>query len=572
MHTHSDYLQQHPHLMSQLLPDAQQAHCPLMPVHHHQDPTVFFPLPTDAYLPSVNATGQQPSPSTNTSPLSPRMKERSKNAARSRRVKENVEFANLASLLPMSASITSQLDKASIIRLATSYLKVRAIYPNGVGYVLGRRQLATTMPSSVDENVGVGLLTAMDGFLFIISPDCKFLYISETVSPMLGLQQVDMIGNDISEYLHSADIEDIKQVLAIQPTEIPPTAVVGEEFNLERRFVVRMNGYLKFRVIHADGYTQLQNLGLIASGFALPIANINSTEVRLGGDMFMFRASLDLRLIYLEGRVSALTGYQPQDLIEKTIYQLVHASDAEELRRSHEILIKKGQVTTGYYRLLTKNGGWVWIQTYATKVHNSRSSRPNCIIGLNYVLTSTDAADLKIQENHVMTSLQNPSTESFTPAALTRSRQSEYLNSFSMNQNCPADLPEFSPTASAYPNPAYYFQYKQPHDVNIENAWFCHPQQSSPHNQHIDPAGCFFTSESGPFHQQTIGGLLQPLSVGAVDDNATSSSPSNSSQMSSTTATTVRQGFLEQPPSHPSMGFHGSWTVNRPTYHWPQSE
>ncbi|VDD74453.1 unnamed protein product [Mesocestoides corti] len=410
MHTHSDYLQQHPHLMSQLLPDAQQAHCPLMPVHHHQDPTVFFPLPTDAYLPSVNATGQQPSPSTNTSPLSPRMKERSKNAARSRRVKENVEFANLASLLPMSASITSQLDKASIIRLATSYLKVRAIYPNGksrarrartteridmrVGYVLGRRQLATTMPSSVDENVGVGLLTAMDGFLFIISPDCKFLYISETVSPMLGLQQVDMIGNDISEYLHSADIEDIKQVLAIQPTEIPPTAVVGEgnfmhHLVLYRSLnsVLHCSGYLKFRVIHADGYTQLQNLGLIASGFALPIANINSTEVRLGGDMFMFRASLDLRLIYLEGRVSALTGYQPQDLIEKTIYQLVHASDAEELRRSHEILIKKGQVTTGYYRLLTKNGGWVWIQTYATKVHNSRSSRPNCIIGLNYVLT-----------------------------------------------------------------------------------------------------------------------------------------------------------------------------------------
>uniref|UniRef100_A0AAG5DXE2 BHLH domain-containing protein n=1 Tax=Anopheles atroparvus TaxID=41427 RepID=A0AAG5DXE2_ANOAO len=53
------------------------------------------------------------------------MKEKSKNAARSRREKENVEFLELAKLLPLPTAITSQLDKASIIRLTTSYLKMR---------------------------------------------------------------------------------------------------------------------------------------------------------------------------------------------------------------------------------------------------------------------------------------------------------------------------------------------------------------------------------------------------------------------------------------------------------------
>lgn len=50
-------------------------------------------------------------------------------------------------------------------------------------------------------------------------------------------------------------------------------------------------------------------------------------------------------------------------------------------------VLVKGQVTTKYYRLLSKLGGWVWVQSCATVVHNSRSSRPHCIVSVNYVLT-----------------------------------------------------------------------------------------------------------------------------------------------------------------------------------------
>uniref|UniRef100_A0A3B4U9R6 BHLH domain-containing protein n=1 Tax=Seriola dumerili TaxID=41447 RepID=A0A3B4U9R6_SERDU len=54
-------------------------------------------------------------------------REKSKNAARTRREKENSEFYELAKLLPLPSAITSQLDKASIIRLTTSYLKMRIL-------------------------------------------------------------------------------------------------------------------------------------------------------------------------------------------------------------------------------------------------------------------------------------------------------------------------------------------------------------------------------------------------------------------------------------------------------------
>lgn len=56
----------------------------------------------------------------------------------------------------------------------------------------------------------------------------------------------------------------------------------------------------------------------------------------------------------------------------------------------------KGQVTTKYYRFLTRDGGWVWMQSYATIVHNSRSSRPHCIVAVNYVLSEVEVQSLQL--------------------------------------------------------------------------------------------------------------------------------------------------------------------------------
>ncbi|KAK3789788.1 hypothetical protein RRG08_036081 [Elysia crispata] len=76
------------------------------------------------------------------------MKEKSKNAARTRREKENAEFYELAKMLPLPSAITSQLDKASIIRLSTSYLKMRAVFPDGgTGLIPETRQWQATSPN-----------------------------------------------------------------------------------------------------------------------------------------------------------------------------------------------------------------------------------------------------------------------------------------------------------------------------------------------------------------------------------------------------------------------------------------
>ena len=54
-------------------------------------------------------------------------KEKSRDAARNRRRKENNQYVELAKLLPLPESLISQLDKASIIRLTISFLKYKEL-------------------------------------------------------------------------------------------------------------------------------------------------------------------------------------------------------------------------------------------------------------------------------------------------------------------------------------------------------------------------------------------------------------------------------------------------------------
>ncbi|XP_072249456.1 single-minded homolog 1-A [Leuresthes tenuis] len=342
------------------------------------------------------------------------MKEKSKNAARTRREKENSEFYELAKLLPLPSAITSQLDKASIIRLTTSYLKMRVVFPEGLGESWGHVSRSSSL-DGVSQELGSHLLQTLDGFIFVVAPDGKIMYISETASVHLGLSQVELTGNSIYEYIHPADHDEMTAVLTAHQ---PYHSHFVQDYEMERSFFLRMKCVLAkrnagltcggYKVIHCSGYLKIrqysldmspfdgcyQNIGLVAVGHSLPPSAV--TEIKLHSNMFMFRASLDMKLIFLDSRVADLTGYEPQDLIEKTLYHHVHSCDCFQLRCAHHLLLVKGQVTTKYYRFLAKHGGWVWVQSYATIVHNSRSSRPHCIVSVNYVLTETEYKGLQL--------------------------------------------------------------------------------------------------------------------------------------------------------------------------------
>lgn len=58
-------------------------------------------------------------------------KEKSRDAARCRRSRETEIFTDLGNALPLPQDQVSQLDKASVMRLAISYLRVRDMIQMG---------------------------------------------------------------------------------------------------------------------------------------------------------------------------------------------------------------------------------------------------------------------------------------------------------------------------------------------------------------------------------------------------------------------------------------------------------
>jgi len=230
--------------------------------------------------------------------------------------------------------------------------------------------------------------------------------------------KVELTGNSVYDYVHPLDHEELRNVLCVtgffQRPEIEKAFVIRMKCILAKRNaglsnggykVICCSGYLKIKQRNTDANTDFHCLGLVAVGHSFPTSNI--TEIKMYSNTFMFRASLDFKLIFIDQRVSCLIGYEPQDLIEKTLYQFVHAGDMVSLRLTHLTILHKGQAHTRYYRWLTLSGGWIWVQSYATVVHNARASRPHCIVAVNYVVSGKEMPHLLLMSEQIVANKQN---------------------------------------------------------------------------------------------------------------------------------------------------------------------
>ncbi|XP_051807769.1 aryl hydrocarbon receptor nuclear translocator-like [Acanthochromis polyacanthus] len=61
--------------------------------------------------------------------------------------------------------------------------------------------------------------TSLDGFVFALNKEGRFLYISETVSIYLGLSQVELTGSSVFDYVHPGDHVEMAEQLGMK---LPP--------------------------------------------------------------------------------------------------------------------------------------------------------------------------------------------------------------------------------------------------------------------------------------------------------------------------------------------------------------
>ncbi|XP_067317133.1 hypoxia-inducible factor 3-alpha-like [Anolis sagrei] len=335
-------------------------------------------------------------------------KEKSRDAARCRRSKETEVFYQLAHTLPFARGVSAHLDKASIMRLTISYLRMHKMLNSGEW----RDEV------EAEEQVDGYYLKALDGFLMVLTEEGDMIYLSENVNKHLGLSQLELIGHSVFDFIHPCDQEELQDVLSPRQGFSKK-----KEVKTERSFSVRMKSTLTTRgrtvnlksatwkVLHCAGHMRtyappkpaagketeggfteppLRCLVLICEAIPHP-ANI---ETPLDSGTFLSRHTMDMKFTYCDDRIAEVAGYTPEDLLGCSMYEYIHALDSDAVSKSINTLLSKGQAVTGQYRFLARKGGYLWTQTQATVISSSKNSQPESIVCVHYILSQVEETGL----------------------------------------------------------------------------------------------------------------------------------------------------------------------------------
>ncbi|PIK40627.1 putative single-minded-like 2 [Apostichopus japonicus] len=133
-------------------------------------------------------------------------------------------------------------------------------------------------------------------------------------------------------------------------------------------------------------------------------------------------------------------------------------------------VLMKGQVTTRYYRFLSKHGGWIWMQSAATIVHNSRSSRPHCIVSVNTVLSKIEEKDMLLQIDQLQAKTESAyasmQEKSRPMKSKSKSKKSKYTP-----YSVPSDAMLYSDSyAAEYDQSRTTFSHYSPYEVALPAA------------------------------------------------------------------------------------------------------
>ncbi|XP_017296178.1 hypoxia inducible factor 1 subunit alpha, like [Kryptolebias marmoratus] len=325
---------------------------------------------------------------------------RSRDAARCRRSQETEVFYELARTLPLPRKVCTHLDKAGIMRVTLSFLRLQQLLqPEG-----------DEKDEETDEDpMDAFYPEALAGFIVVLTEEGDMIFLTENVNKHIGITQLDLLGQSVYDFVHPCDQEELRDLLNPRPGL---SKTLQSKQPSERNFFLRMKSTLTSRgrtvniksatwkVLHCTGHIRpfggsaAPPAARVMTLLCEPIPHPSSVEFPLDTCTFLTRHSMDLRFTHCEGRVTELVGYKPDDLIGRSAYEFHHALDSERIKRSLQTLLSKGQVNTSHYRFLANSGGYVWAETQATVLYNSKTSQPEAVVCLNFILSSVEQPDV----------------------------------------------------------------------------------------------------------------------------------------------------------------------------------
>ncbi|KAM4044567.1 neuronal PAS domain-containing protein 2 isoform 3-T3 [Anomaloglossus baeobatrachus] len=375
-------------------------------------------------------------------------KDRAKRALRNRSEKKrrdqfNVLIKELSTMLPGNAR---KLDKTTVLEKVIGFLQKHNeitaetegndIHPDWKPSFLSNEEFTQLM------------LEALDGFIIVVTTDGSIIYVSDSITPLLGHLPSDILDQNLLNFLPEQEHSDIYKILSshMLVTDSASLSYLNADNRLE--FCCHLlRGTLNPKEFPT--YEYIKFIGNFRSCSNVPLSSCNGFEgavsrtyraqlgkqvcfiatVRLATPQFLkemctvedsfeeftSRHSLEWKFLSLDHRAPPIIGYLPFEVLGTSGYDYYHVDDLDVLAKCHEHLMQFGKGKSCCYRFLTKGQQWIWLQTHYYITYHQWNSKPEFIVCTHSVVSSY--ADVRVERRQKM-NIDNTSSEAIVTSSL----------------------------------------------------------------------------------------------------------------------------------------------------------
>ncbi|EMP27159.1 Neuronal PAS domain-containing protein 2 [Chelonia mydas] len=343
-----------------------------------------------------------------------------------RRDQFNVLIKELSSMLPGN---TRKMDKTTVLEKVIGFLQKQ----NEVSAQTEICEIQQDWKPSFlsNEEFTQLMLEALDGFIIAVTTDGTIVYVSDSITPLLGHLPCDVMDQNLLNFLPEQEHSEVYKVLSSHMLMADSASPDSLKTDNDLEFYCHLlrgslnpkefptYEYIKF-VGNFRSYSNVPNSTCNCFDGAVPQAYRTSlgkqvcfvATVRLATPQFIkemciaeepleeftSRHSLEWKFLFLDHRAPPIIGYLPFEVLGTSGYDYYHIDDLELLARCHEHLMQFGKGKSCCYRFLTKGQQWIWLQTHYYITYHQWNSKPEFIVCTHTVVSYADVRVERRQE------------------------------------------------------------------------------------------------------------------------------------------------------------------------------
>ncbi|XP_021113753.1 neuronal PAS domain-containing protein 2 isoform X4 [Heterocephalus glaber] len=478
-----------------------------------------------------------------------------------RRDQFNVLIKELSSMLPGN---TRKMDKTTVLEKVIGFLQKH-------NEVSAQTEICDIQqdwkPSFLsNEEFTQLMLEALDGFIIVVTTDGSILYVSDSITPLLGHLPSDVMDQNLLNFLPEQEHSEVYKMLSSHMllTDSPSPEFLKSDNDLEF-YCHLLRGSLNPKEFPT--YEYIKFVGNFRSYNNVPSPSCNSfnnalsrpcrvplgeevcfiATVRLATPQFLkemcivdepleeftSRHSLEWKFLFLDHRAPPIIGYLPFEVLGTSGYDYYHIDDLELLARCHQHLMQFGKGKSCCYRFLTKGQQWIWLQTHYYITYHQWNSKPEFIVCTHSVVSVLSGvlssyADVRVERRQEL-ALEDPPPEVLHPSVL-----KDKGSSLDPQQHC-TTLDTGAPGLNASPSPS----------VSSRSS------HKSTHTAMSEPASTptKLMAEASTTSLPRLATLPQELPVPGLSQVATMPAPLPSPASCDLTQQLLPQTILQSPPA-----------------------